>query len=132
MTNCACCNIQLEFLSRDGFKLGREYGDNISCVNCALGLCFNSAFHAINNKDKENLTYWSDKFNFILENYKKKCMTPCIPRPMIGCSWTKELGYSSPCYCAFKRLFERDIMYPKIEYEIDDLFIKTNTYSYVT
>lgn len=109
MSNCFCCGFSLEFLNSEEFKLGREYGDNIYCLTCALELCFNSAFDSINNKDKENLTYWSDKFNFILENHKKKCMTPCIPRPMIGCSWSKELGYSSPCYCAFKSLFERDI-----------------------
>jgi len=27
------------------------------------------------------------------------CKKPCIPRPMIGRSWWKCLGYNSPCKC---------------------------------
>ena len=146
---CVCCeeflnSVEFKFLNSEESKLDPRYEDNRYCLDCALHYCVSNAHEAgaqydyyrheitFCNYDKEKITYWSDKFNFILENYKKKCMTPCIPCPMIDSSWHKELGYNEPCYCAFKESFMKAIIYPEIEYEIDDLFIKTNTYSYVT
>lgn len=30
----------------------------------------------------------------------KRCDPPCKPRPMLGMSWWKNLGFNSPCDCA--------------------------------
>jgi hypothetical protein len=59
--------------------------------------------------------------NWRAENSKKYCgETPCETRQMLGCSWWKNLGYGSPCRCAYtasKKIYGRQ--YAKYDNEAD-------------
>jgi len=40
---------------------------------------------------------------------REECKPPCVPRPMIGRSWWKCLGYNTPCSCAYKKKQEQGL-----------------------